>query len=83
MIYFVANRRAEVCSLFRAQRRKHNTHPADARVGTGHVRRGSGKGGESCWRGVTVLFLGEGTQRVTMEFAPWCGAIYCIFDGVA
>ena len=28
---------------------------------------------------VTALFLGEGMQRVTMEIAPWCGAIYCIF----
>ena len=28
---------------------------------------------------VTGLFLGEGTRRVTMEIAPWCGAIYCIF----
>ena len=28
---------------------------------------------------VTALFLGEGTRRVTMEIAPWCGAtIYCI-----
>jgi hypothetical protein len=32
---------------------------------------------------VTALFLGEGTRRVTMEIAPWCGAIYCILDGVA
>ncbi len=28
---------------------------------------------------VTASFLGEGTRRVTMEIAPWCGAIYCIF----
>ena len=24
---------------------------------------------------VTALFLGEGTRRVKMELAPWCGAI--------
>jgi len=32
---------------------------------------------------VTALFLGEGTRRVKMELAPWCGAIYGIFDSVA
>ena len=32
---------------------------------------------------VRALFLGEGTQLVKMEIAPWCGAIYCILDGVA
>ena len=34
-----------------AQRCKHDTHPADARAGTGPVGRGRGKGGESCWHG--------------------------------
>ena len=30
-----------------AQRRKHDTHPAEACAGTGRVRRGLGKGGGS------------------------------------
>jgi len=34
-----------------AQRRKGEIHPTDAIVGIGRVRRGLGKGGESCWRG--------------------------------
>ena len=82
MIYFFANRSTSSGSLFRAQRRKHNTHPADARVGTGRVGRGRGKGGGVLLARVTASFLGEGTRRVTMEFAPWCGAI-CILDDVA
>jgi len=66
-----------------AQRCKHDTHPADTCVGTGHVGRGRGEGGGVLFVRVTALFLGEGTQRVTMEIAPWYGAIYCILDGVA
>ncbi len=67
-----------------ARRRKHDTHPTNARVGTGHVGRGRGKGGGVLLPWVTALFLGEGTRHVTMEIAPWCGAtIYCILDGVA
>jgi len=66
-----------------AQRRKHDTHPADARVGTGRVGRGRGEGGGVLLVRVTASFLGEGMQRVTMEITPWCGAIYCILDGVA
>ena len=66
------------------RRCKHDTHPTDARVGTGRVRRGRGKGGGVLLPRVTALFLGEGTRRVTMEIAPWCGAtIYCTLDGVA
>ena len=60
-----------------------NTHPADACAGTGHVGRGRGKGGGVLLARVTALFLGEGTRRVKMELAPWCGAIYGIFDSVA
>ncbi len=66
-----------------AQRRKHDTHPADARVGTGRVGRGRGTGGGVLLAQVTASFLGVGTQHVTMEIAPWYGAIYCILDGVA
>jgi hypothetical protein len=51
----------------------------DAIVGTGRVRRGRGKGGGVLLAWVTASFLGEGTRRVTMEIALWCGAIYCIF----
>ena len=60
-----------------------NTHPADACAGTGRVGRGRGKGGGVLLARVTALFLGEGTRRVKMELAPWCGAIYGIFDSVA
>ncbi len=59
------------------------THPAGARVGTGRVGRGRVKGGGVLLARVTASFLGEGTQHVTMEFASWCGAIYCILDSVA
>ena len=62
-----------------ARRRKRKIHPANAIVGTGRVGRGRGKGGGVLLARVTALFLGEGTRRVTMEIAPWCGAIYCIF----
>jgi hypothetical protein len=65
------------------RRRKHDTHPADKHACTGCVGRGRGKGGGDLLGRVTALFLGEGTRRVTMEIAPWCGAIYCILDGVA
>ena len=61
------------------RRRKRKIHPANAIVGTGRVGRGRGKGGGVLLARVTALFLGEGTRRVTMEIAPWCGAIYCIF----
>ena len=71
------NAHAEVCSSAR------DTHPADARAGTGRVGRGRGKGGGVLLARVTALFLGEGTRRVKMELAPWCGAIYGIFDSVA
>ena len=67
-----------------AWRRKHDTHPIDARVGTGHVGRGRGKGGGVLLPQVTAFILVEGTWHVTMEIALWCGAtIYCILDGVA
>ena len=56
-----------------------DTHPADVIVGTGRVGRGRGKGGGVLLARVTASFLREGTRRVTMEIAPWCGAIYCIF----
>ncbi len=62
-----------------ARRRKREIHPVNAIVGTGRVGRDRGKGGGVLLARVTALFLGEGTQRVTMEIAPWCGAIYCIF----
>jgi hypothetical protein len=62
-----------------ARRRKRKIHPANAIVGTGCVGRGRGKGGGVLLARVTASFLGEGTRRVTMEIAPWCGAIYCIF----
>ena len=82
--YWRARDNAKNSRFFRGstQRRKHDTHPADARVGTGRVGRGHGEGGGVLLVRVTVLFLGEGTQGVTMEIAPWCGAIYCILDGV-
>ena len=75
---------AKIGRFFRgsAQRCKHDTHPADARVGTGHVGRGRGEGGGVLFARVTALFLGEGTRCVKMEIAPWYGAIYCILDGV-
>ena len=58
-----------------ARRRKREIHPANAIVGTGRVGRGRGKGGRVLLARVTASFLGEGTRRVTMEIAPWCGAI--------
>ena len=64
------------------QRRKHDTHPADARMHRA-CREGSWEGGGVLLARVAALFLGEGTRRVTMEIAPWCGAIYRILDGVA
>ena len=66
-----------------AKRRKHDTHPTDARVGTGRVGRGRGEGGGVLLAWVTASFLGEGTRHVTKKIASWCGAIYCILDGVA
>ena len=66
-----------------AQRRKHDTHLAATCVGTGQVGRGCGEGGGVMLVRVTASLLGEGTRRVTMEIAPWFGAIYCILDGVA
>ena len=66
-----------------ARRRKREIHPANAIVGTGRVGRGRGKGGGVLLARVTALFLGEGTRRVKMELAPWCGAIYGIFDSMA
>jgi hypothetical protein len=66
-----------------ARRRKHDTHRTDAHVGTGCVGKGRGKGGGVLLLRVTALFLGEGTRRVTMEIAPWCGATISILDGVA
>jgi len=82
--YWRARDDAKNCRFFRgsAQRRKHDTHPADARAGTGRVGRGRGKGGGVLLARVTALFLGEGTRCVKMELAPWCGAIYGIFDSV-
>ena len=58
-------------------------HTPPTHACTGRVGRGRGKGGGVLLARVTALFLGEGTRRVTMEIAPWCGAIYCILDGVA
>ena len=83
--YWLARNDAKNSRFFRGngRRRKHDSHPADARVGTGRVGRGRGKGGRVLLPRVTALFLGEGTWRVTMEIAPWCGAIYRILDGVA
>jgi hypothetical protein len=68
------NVRAEVCSLFCARytpRRRDRRHRA--------CREGSWEGGGVLLARVTASFLGEGTRRVTMEIAPWCGAIYFIF----
>ena len=83
--YWRAHDNAKNSRFFRgsAQRGKHDTYPTDARAGTGHVGRGRGKGGGVLLARVTALFLGEGTRRVKMELAPWCGAIYGIFDSVA
>ena len=81
-----ARRRVVESSIFSGEsgrRRKREIHPANAIVGTGRVGRGRGKGGGVLLARVTASFLGEGTRRVTMEIAPWCGAIYCILDGVA
>jgi uncharacterized spore protein YtfJ len=58
-------------------------HTPPTHACTGRVGRGRGKGGGVLLARVAALFLGEGTRRVTMEIAPWCGAIYCILDGVA
>ena len=54
-------------------------HTPPTHACTGRVGRGRGKGGGVLLARVTASFLGEGTRRVTMEIAPWCGAIYCIF----
>jgi len=83
--YCRARNAAKNSRFFRgsAKRRKHDTHPTDARVGTGRVGRGRGEGGGVLLAWVTVSFLGEGTRRVTMKIESWCGAIYCILDGVA
>jgi hypothetical protein len=62
-----------------AQRRKREMHPANAIVGTGRVGKGREKGGGVVLARVTASFLGEGTRCLTMEIAPWCGAIYFIF----
>ncbi len=58
-------------------------HTLSTHACTGRVGRGRGKGEGVLLARVTALFLGEGTRRVTMEIAPWCGAIYRILDGVA
>jgi hypothetical protein len=83
--YWLMRKDAKNSRFFRGsrRRRKQDSHPADAHVGTGRVGRGRGKGGGVLLPRVTALFLGEGTGRVTMEIAPWCGAIYPILDGVA
>jgi uncharacterized protein YndB with AHSA1/START domain len=82
--YWRARDDAKNSRFFRGsmQRCNHDTHPADARIGTGHVGRGRGEGGGVLLGRVTASFLGEGARRVTMEIAPWCGAIYCILDSV-
>ncbi len=80
--YWRARNDAKNSRFFRGSA-KHDTHPADACIGTGRVGGGRGEGGGVLLARVTALFLGEGTQRVTMEIAPWCGAIYFILDGVA
>jgi hypothetical protein len=74
-IYFFCK---SMCALRSAASSVRDTRPADAIVGTGRVGRGRGGGGVLLAR-VTASFLGEGTRRVTMEIAPLCGAIYCIF----
>ena len=43
------------------QRRKHDTHPANAHVGTGRVGRGHGEGGGVLLAWVTASFLVEDT----------------------
>jgi len=64
-----------------ARRRKRKIHPANAIVGTGRVGRGRGKGGGVLLARVTAdsVVPWGGERRVTMEIAPWCGAIYFIF----
>ena len=52
-----------------ARRRKRDTHPADAIVGTERVGRGLGKGGESCWRGRQRRALWRTRGVKTMEIA--------------
>ena len=46
-------------------------------------REGSWGGGGVLLAWVTASFLGEGTRHVKKKIASWCGAIYCILDGVA
>ena len=79
--YWLARNDAKNSRFFRGsgRRRKHDTHPADARM---HrvCQEGSWEGGGVLLARVAALFLGEGTRRVTMEIAPWCGAIYYVFS---
>ena len=83
--YWLERNDAKNSRFFRgsAKRRKHDSHPTDARVGTGRVGRGRGEGGGVLLARVTASFLVEGTRHVTKKIASWCGAIYCILDGVA
>jgi hypothetical protein len=61
--YWCTRNDAKNSRFFRgsAQRHKHDTQPADARVGTGCVKRGCEKGGGVLLARVTASFLGEGT----------------------
>jgi len=68
-----------------AQRHKHDTHPADARVGTGRVGRGRGEGGGLVGAGGSdVPWGGDATchdRNCTMVwynllYFRWCGIIF-------
>ena len=84
VLYWHARDDAKNSSFFggSARRRKRDTHPADAIVGTERVGRGLGKGGESCWRGRQRRALWRTRGVTTMEIAPSCGAIKRILAGV-
>ena len=73
-----------IVDFFVGARRGASTIHTLPRRHAGRVGMGRGKWGGVLLAQVTASFLGEGTRsHVTMEIVPWCGAIYCIFDGVA
>jgi len=83
--YWRAHDDAKNSRFFRgsAQRRKHDTHPAEACAGTGRVGRGLGKGGGVLLARVTASCLVEDTTRQTMRNCTIVSAIYHILRGLA
>ena len=81
VLYWHARDDAKNSSFFggSARRRKRDTHPADAIVGTERVGRGLGKGGESCWRGRQRRALWRTRPRCQDDGN--CIIVASIFDG--